>query len=137
MPQKEEGTRIDPLVSDPSAIAAIPPATAPPDPPEDPPVTELPLRTWAVNDLMFSGHVAEFLILFLIVRRAPVYVTGGLIVWQLAQAYALLATRDHYLVDMLVAVPFAILCERLGTAVVRRLAAKANAASDEPLAPAA
>ena len=38
MPQKEEGTRIDPLVSDPSAMVAIPPATAPPDPPDDPPV---------------------------------------------------------------------------------------------------
>ena len=37
-PQKEEGTRMEPLVSDPSAIGTRPPATAAADPPDDPPV---------------------------------------------------------------------------------------------------
>ena len=38
MPQNELGTRIEPLVSDPSAIGTRPPATAAPEPPDDPPV---------------------------------------------------------------------------------------------------
>ena len=37
MPQSEEGTRIEPLVSEPSASGTMPPATAVPDPPDDPP----------------------------------------------------------------------------------------------------
>ena len=37
MPQNDDGTRIEPLVSDPSAIGTKPPPTAQPDPPEDPP----------------------------------------------------------------------------------------------------
>ena len=38
MPQNDAGTRIDPLVSDPSASGTSPPPTALPDPPDDPPV---------------------------------------------------------------------------------------------------
>ena len=38
MPQNDAGTRIEPLVSDPSASGTSPPATAPPEPPDDPPV---------------------------------------------------------------------------------------------------
>ena len=38
MPQNDDGTRIEPLVSEPSAIGTSPPATAPPDPPDEPPV---------------------------------------------------------------------------------------------------
>ncbi len=38
MPQKEEGTRMEPLVSEPSASGTSPPATAAPEPLEDPPL---------------------------------------------------------------------------------------------------
>ena len=38
MPHSEAGTRIDPLVSEPSASGTSPPATAPPEPPDEPPV---------------------------------------------------------------------------------------------------
>ena len=38
MPQNELGTRIEPLVSEPSASGTRPPATAAPEPPDDPPV---------------------------------------------------------------------------------------------------
>ena len=43
IPQSEAGTRIEPLVSEPSAIGTRPPATAPPEPPEEPPVILLTL----------------------------------------------------------------------------------------------
>ena len=38
MPQNDDGTRIEPLVSDPSAIGTRPPPTEEPEPPEEPPV---------------------------------------------------------------------------------------------------
>ncbi len=38
MPHSEDGTRIEPLVSEPSASGTMRPATAPPEPPEEPPV---------------------------------------------------------------------------------------------------
>ena len=38
MPQNDDGTRIEPLVSEPSAIGTSPPPTAPPEPPDEPPV---------------------------------------------------------------------------------------------------
>ena len=38
MPQSDDGTRIEPLVSEPSASGTRPPATAPPQPPDEPPV---------------------------------------------------------------------------------------------------
>ena len=38
MPQNDDGTRIDPLVSDPNAIGTKPPPTALPEPPDEPPL---------------------------------------------------------------------------------------------------
>ena len=38
MPQNDDGTRIEPLVSEPSAIGTSAPPTALPEPPEEPPV---------------------------------------------------------------------------------------------------
>ena len=38
MPQNDDGTRIDPLVSDPRAIGTSAPPTALPEPPDEPPV---------------------------------------------------------------------------------------------------
>ena len=38
MPHSEDGTRIEPLVSEPSASGTRPPATALPEPPDEPPV---------------------------------------------------------------------------------------------------
>ena len=38
MPQNDDGTRIEPLVSEPSAIGTRPPPTALPEPPEEPPL---------------------------------------------------------------------------------------------------
>ena len=41
MPHSDDGTRIEPLVSEPSASGTSPPATAAPEPPEEPPVMRL------------------------------------------------------------------------------------------------
>jgi hypothetical protein len=83
---------------------------------------KVPFLTWATNDLVFSGHVAEFLILSLAVRAfwsRPAMV--GLVVFQILEALALVITRGHYTVDLVIAVPFALLADRLAVASLARL----------------
>ena len=41
MPHSDDGTRIEPLVSEPSDSGTRPPATAPPEPLDEPPVIRL------------------------------------------------------------------------------------------------
>lgn len=82
----------------------------------------IPWRVWASNDLMFSGHVAEFLLLYWVARHWPPLARAGLVVFQVAQVYALLATRGHYTIDIVVAVACALLEFRLALWVLLRLA---------------
>jgi hypothetical protein len=74
----------------------------------------IPWRAWATNDLVFSGHVAEFLILYLAIRSSwPRSARWGLVGFQVLQAIALISTRGHYTVDLVIAVPFAFLADRV------------------------
>jgi hypothetical protein len=68
----------------------------------------IPWRVWATNDLVFSGHVGEFLLLYWTAQHWPPNVRRGLVVFQLVQIYGLLATRGHYTIDILLAVPCAL-----------------------------
>ena len=77
MPQNDDGTRIEPLVSEPSASGTRPPATAPPEPPEEPPVMRLTscgLREGAVVHVL-AGEVVG---VFAHVERADQHRAGGL-----------------------------------------------------------
>lgn len=74
---------------------------------------EIPYRTWATNDLVFSGHVGEFLLMFWASRSFPWAARLGLVLFQLLQAYALVATRGHYTIDLVIAVPFAFVADRI------------------------
>jgi len=77
---------------------------------------------WATNDLMFSGHVCEFLILYLVVRKTwPRGALWALIVFQVLEALALVITRGHYTIDIVIAVPFAFLADGMSTHVLARL----------------
>jgi hypothetical protein len=79
----------------------------------------LPWRTWATNDLVFSGHVGEFLILSLAVRPFwPPRARIALGLFQVLQAVALVATRGHYTVDIVIAVPFAFFADRVTVAAL-------------------
>ncbi|HYO96714.1 MAG TPA: phosphatase PAP2-related protein [Polyangiaceae bacterium] len=79
-------------------------------------IVRIPWRMWATNDLFFSGHVGEFLLLTWAMRGAPRPIIGVLVVFQVVQAYALIATRGHYTIDLLVAVPFAFMADRIAVA---------------------
>jgi hypothetical protein len=81
----------------------------------------LPWLPWATNDLMFSGHVGEFLILYLAVRGSwPRPALAGLIAFQILEALALIITRGHYTIDIVTAVPFAFLAYRMALTALER-----------------
>ncbi len=84
-------------------------------------IAKIPWRVWASNDLVFSGHVGEFVIITLIARPWPRTLRGALIVFQLVQAYALVATRGHYTVDVLLAVPCAYFANAAAVALLSLL----------------
>lgn len=84
----------------------------------------IPWRVWASNDLVFSGHVGEFLLLQWVGRHWPKPMRIALIVFQVLQAYALIATRGHYTVDIIVAVPCALFAYRSAIWLLLRAAGK-------------
>lgn len=81
----------------------------------------IPWRMWATNDLIFSGHVCEFILLSFAIRDFPRWAKRLLIVFQLLQGYALIATRGHYTIDVVIAIPVAILANDLALVIIRRL----------------
>ena len=76
MPQNDDGTRIEPLVSEPSASGTSPPATAPPDPPDEPPVMRAGVVRIARRAVMhvLAGEVVG---VFAHVERADQHRAGG------------------------------------------------------------
>jgi hypothetical protein len=85
---------------------------------------EVPWLTWATNDLVFSGHVGEFLILSLCVWRCwPRPALAALVVFQILEALALVITRGHYTVDIVIAIPFAWFADRLAVGLLGRVGA--------------
>jgi PAP2 superfamily protein len=84
----------------------------------------IPFRPFARNDLLFSGHVGELILLLRATRSWPRPARAVLWAWQVLQIYGLLATRGHYSVDILLAIP----CAWFGDAVAVRLLALASAA---------
>jgi len=78
---------------------------------------QLPWLLWATNDLVFSGHVGEFLIMMWVGRSWPLPARLVLILFQILQAYGLIATRGHYAVDLLLALP----CAYFADAMAQRL----------------
>jgi hypothetical protein len=74
---------------------------------------DLPWRLFATNDLLFSGHVAEVILFLRVTRSWPRSARLFLWLFQIAQVYALLATRGHYTVDIIVAIPMAYFADRM------------------------
>ena len=79
----------------------------------------IPWHISASNDLVFSGHIAELVLLLLATRSWPRLLRAGLCALTAVMAYALMATRGHYLWDILAALPCAWLADRLALAALR------------------
>lgn len=88
---------------------------------------QVPWRLWAVNDLIFSGHVGEFLLMFWATRHWPRWSRVSLVVFQVLQAYALLATRGHYLIDILLAIPCAYMADGVSVWLLSHVGRRARA----------
>jgi hypothetical protein len=97
--------------------------------------TQIPWRVWASNDLIFSGHVGEFLLLYWSTRTWPKSVRRLLIVFQIFQAYGLIATRGHYTIDILLAIPCAFFADSLAVELLDRLARPLRKAAPNQAAP--
>jgi hypothetical protein len=93
----------------------------------------VPWRMWATNDLVFSGHVGEFLLIYWAARSWPPLARTLLVIFQVLQAYALIATRGHYTLDIVLAVPSALLADAAARRLLSRFVAKqGSTASVEP-----
>lgn len=82
---------------------------------------QIPWLMWATNDLVFSGHVGEFLLMWWVTRHWPRPARAALLIFQVLQAYALVATRGHYTIDVLLAIPCAFLALAVADALLRLL----------------
>jgi len=81
---------------------------------------EIPFHLFANNDLVFSGHVSEFFLLYRVTRSWPTWARVALLVFQVVQIYGLLATRGHYTIDILLAFPCAYLADRIALRLLAR-----------------
>ncbi len=82
---------------------------------------EIPWRMFASNDLLFSGHVCEFVLLIRATRSWPSWARAILWLFQVLQIVGLLLGRGHYTVDILIAFPIAIAADHLSQRIVSQL----------------
>ncbi len=79
----------------------------------DPHFYALGFRGFAVNDLVFSGHTGFFLLFLYVTAAWPKSIRVAIAIFTLVMIYALLATREHYTIDILIAFPVSYLADRL------------------------
>ena len=65
----------------------------------------LPFRPFAVNDLVFSGHIGIYLLIFYTAWHWPDRIRLALVGFIILMMYGLIATREHYTIDLLLAIP--------------------------------
>ena len=81
----------------------------------------IPFRAWAKNDMLFSGHVGEFLLLIRLTKSWPRLARGVLVVFFCLQLFGLLSTRAHYTVDIILAIPCAYFADRMAVHILALL----------------
>lgn len=88
-----------------------------------------PWRPFATNDLLFSGHVAEIYLFLRVTRNWPAPLRAFFWAYHFAQMYALLATRAHYSIDILLAFPCTYAADRVAVKVLAWASARKRAAA--------
>jgi len=81
----------------------------------------IPLRVFALNDLVYSGHTSLFLLLL---RATGTWAPAGRLAvggFLGVMVYGLLATRDHYTIDILLAFPCSYFADSLAVFVLRAI----------------
>jgi hypothetical protein len=85
----------------------------------------IPLRPFALNDLVYSGHTALFLLLL---RSTGTWAPASrlaMVGFLSVMIYGLLATRDHYTVDILLAFPCSYFADGLAVFFLRTIGNRA------------
>ena len=82
----------------------------------------IPFRPFALNDLVFSGHVGIYLLILYATPHWPRPVRLAIGFFLLLMIYGLIATRDHYTVDILLAVPCSFFADRMAVTLVQEIA---------------
>jgi hypothetical protein len=95
---------------------------------------DIPWRMRAINDLLFSGHVGEVFLLLLAGRHWPRWARIGAWIFQLLQSIALLSTRGHYTIDIILAFPCAYFADAMAVAFLCRTIARSRRTSTRSLA---
>jgi hypothetical protein len=83
----------------------------------------VPWRMFAANDMVYSGHTSFFLLLLLATRAWARAARVALAVFVLVMMYGLLAARNHYAIDLLLAFPCSYFADMVARALLRRPAA--------------
>ncbi len=78
----------------------------------------LGIRGFAVNDLVFSGHTGLFLLFLYATPAWPRPIRSLIACFTLLMVYALLATREHYTIDILLAAPCSFFADRMALELI-------------------
>jgi hypothetical protein len=80
---------------------------------------EIPWRMFASNDLLFSGHVCELILLLRATRSWPAWARAILWAFQILQIIGLIVGRGHYTVDIVMAIPVAVFADHASFQIAR------------------
>ena len=83
----------------------------------------IPWHLFALNDVVYSGHSAAFITLLLATNTWPNVVRWGVGIFLALMIYGMLAMRDHYTVDILLAFPCSYFSDMIAVSILRRLKA--------------
>jgi hypothetical protein len=78
---------------------------------------QFPFRPFAVNDLVFSGHIGIYMLLLYVTPHWSTKVRIALAAFIVLMMYGLIATREHYTIDLLLAIP----CSFFAYSIARQL----------------
>jgi hypothetical protein len=81
----------------------------------------VPWHLFAFNDVVYSGHSAAFITLLLATNAWPNYVRWGVGIFLMFMIYGMLAMRDHYTVDILLAFPCSYFSDMIAVSILRAL----------------
>jgi hypothetical protein len=80
----------------------------------------VPWRVYALNDVIYSGHTSLYILLLLCTNTWRTIYRVLLGAFLLVMVYALIAARDHYSIDILLAIPCSFFADACALFLLRR-----------------
>lgn len=89
----------------------------------------VPWRVYALNDVIYSGHTSLFLTLLFCTNTWQTIYRILVGIFLAVMIYGLIACRDHYTVDILLAVPCSFFADACSRFILKRAASRARLAT--------